>query len=197
MDKLNKIKEKVLERYFETDETDETEDITYDDYQVQHEEIDISSVEESEPVEKIVAPIIVEKIAPAIISKYTVIEGNVKAENDLEVYGQVTGDVQSTGSVYIENAVITGNIAANEVVIKNSKIQGNIYSVSKVDLQAGTELSGDIKSKEVFVNGTCIGNIVAEKVAYFLGKVYLKGDVQTASIRIDEGAVIDGAIKVI
>lgn len=191
MDKFNKMKEKVLERYFEVEEPEDSTE----EYQRPHEEVVMFSEEDSHIVEELTIPVIVEKVAPAIISTCTIIEGNIKAENDVEVYGQVIGDVQSTGSIYIENAVVIGNVAANEVFVKNSKIQGNIYSISKVDLQAGAELTGDVKSKEVCINCKCTGNIIAEKIVYLLDHTLLKGDIQTSKIRIDEGAIFEGAIK--
>lgn len=195
MDKINKIKEKILERYFEAEEDKiaERED-NIEEYQ-NHKENVIFLDEVNDSVEDIIVPTIVEKIEPAIISKCTIIEGDIKVENDIEVYGQVIGNVESTGCIYIENAVVMGKIAGNEVLIKNSKIQGDIYSIAKIDLQVGTEIIGDIKSKQIFVNCQCTGNVVAEKIVYLLDQTVLKGDVQTPTIRIDEGAMFEGVIK--
>lgn len=77
MDKFNKIKEKVLERYFEAEEDEITErEDNIEKYQ-NHKENVIFLDEVNDSIEDIIVPTIVEKIEPAIISKCTIIEGDI------------------------------------------------------------------------------------------------------------------------
>ena len=74
------------------------------------------------------------------------INGNVKVDGNLLIYGKVFGDIQSKGSVRTaKGSVVQGNIVAREASISGEVI-GNLNIESKVNLGKKSILKGDLKA---------------------------------------------------
>jgi len=99
-----------------------------------------------------------------VLSTDVEVKGILRFTNDLIVDGRIEGEIHSDGNLTIgENARIKAEIRTATVII-HGKVHGNITATDRVDLKAGAEIVGDIKSKvlsmeagAVFVGKSTIG----------------------------------------
>ena len=176
MDKKSSFKNKILDRYFEVveDEVITESSITspVDNMEQSEVRVETASVTDEVSVVK----------TPTIISSETVLQGNVNGSNDLEVCGQIIGDITVEGMVKVLSGAVTGNIKATKIFIKDSIIDGNIDSDSMIDIIGKSEIKG---------------NIVASEHLKLLERAMIRGDLQTKLIRIEDGAILEGYLKMI
>lgn len=193
MDKKSSFKNKILDRYFEVveDEVITESSITspVDNMEQSEVRVETASVTDEVSVVK----------TPTIISSETVLQGNVNGSNDLEVCGQIIGDITVEGMVKVlSGGAVTGNIKATKIFIKDSIIDGNIDSDSMIDIIGKSEIKGNIKGGDIVINGRCKGNIVASEHLKLLERAMIRGgDLQTKLIRIEDGAILEGYLKMI
>ncbi len=99
-----------------------------------------------------------------VLSTDVEVKGTLKFTNDLIVDGRIEGEIHSDGNLTIgENARIKAEIKTATVTV-HGKVHGNITATDRVDLKAGAEVVGDIKSKiltmepgAIFVGKSTIG----------------------------------------
>ncbi len=191
MDKKSSFKNKILDRYFEVVEdeviTESSITSTVDNMEQSEVRVETASVTDEVSVVK----------TPTIISSETVLQGNVNGSNDLEVCGQIIGDITVEGMVKVLSGAVTGNIKATKIFIKDSIIDGNIDSDSMIDIIGKSEIKGNIKGGDIVINGRCKGNIVASEHLKLLERAMIRGDLQTKLIRIEDGAILEGYLKMI
>ena len=188
MDKKSSFKNKILDRYFEDEVITESPiTSTVDNMEQSEVRVETASVTDEVSVVK----------TPTIISSETVLQGNVNGSNDLEVCGQIIGDITVEGMVKVLSGAVTGNIKATKIFIKDSIIDGNIDSDSMIDIIGKSEIKGNIKGGDIVINGRCKGNIVASEHLKLLERAMIRGDLQTKLIRIEDGAILEGYLKMI
>ena len=191
MDKKSSFKNKILDRYFEVVEdeviTESPITSTVDNMEQSEVRVETASVTDEVSVVK----------TPTIISSETVLQGNVNGSNDVEVCGQIIGDITVEGMVKVLSGAVTGNIKATKIFIKDSIIDGNIDSDSMIDIIGKSEIKGNIKGGDIVINGRCKGNIVASEHLKLLERAMIRGDLQTKLIRIEDGAILEGYLKMI
>ena len=191
MDKKSSFKNKILDRYFEVVEdeviTESPITSTVDNMEQSEVRVETASVTDEVSVVK----------TPTIISSETVLQGNVNGSNDLEVCGQIIGDITVEGMVKVLSGAVTGNIKATKIFIKDRIMEGNIDSDSMIDIIGKSEIKGNIKGGDIVINGRCKGNIVASEHLKLLERAMIRGDLQTKLIRIEDGAILEGYLKMI
>lgn len=99
-----------------------------------------------------------DRIAPSIIGPDLTIMGNLISNGEVQVDGEVQGDLHGTHVVIGEKARITGGIIAQEIVVRGH-VMGSIRG-SKVMLQASSHVEGDVHHQSLAI----------EQGAYFEGK---------------------------
>jgi cytoskeletal protein CcmA (bactofilin family) len=78
----------------------------------------------------------------AIIDKHVNINGDLETDGDVQVEGQINGNVSCAQLTVGNNGTVNGDIKANEVVIRG-KVKGAIRA-NRVLLQEGSFVRGDI-----------------------------------------------------
>lgn len=96
--------------------------------------------------------------APSIIGPDLSITGNLVSKGEIQIDGEVQGDIRSTHVMVGERALITGSIAAEEVVIRG-KVMGSVRG-KRVLLQNSSHVEGDIYHQALAI----------EQGAFFEGK---------------------------
>jgi cytoskeletal protein CcmA (bactofilin family) len=99
-----------------------------------------------------------ERAAPSIIGPDLTIMGNLISAGEVQVDGEVQGDLHGTHVVIGEKARITGGIMAQEIVVRGH-VMGSIRG-NKVMLQASSHVEGDVHHQSLAI----------EQGAYFEGK---------------------------
>lgn len=99
-----------------------------------------------------------DRSSPSVIGPDLVITGNLTSKGQMQIDGEVQGDINGSHVIIGEKARITGGIRAQEVVVRG-KVMGSI-SGNRVMLQANSHVEGDIFHKAIAI----------EQGAYFEGK---------------------------
>ncbi|NLP35477.1 MAG: polymer-forming cytoskeletal protein [Clostridiales bacterium] len=126
-----------------------------------------------------------------VISKGTTINGSITSDGALDIMGNVTGDVECQGKLSITGK-LTGNASASEVFINTERIEGNIISEGSVKIGLGTVLIGDITGTSGVIAGAVRGEIDINGPLVIDSTAIIKGNINTKSVQINNGAIIDG-----
>ena len=97
-----------------------------------------------------------------------------------------------TFSILGTGTVITGNIKTEGTIRIDGKIVGNI--VTKADAVVGLTgvVEGSVDAQNITVAGKVMGTLTAAQKLVLESRAVLKGDLRTARLVVDEGAMFDG-----
>ncbi len=99
-----------------------------------------------------------ERNAPSVIAADLLISGNLVSKGEVQIDGEVQGDISGTHVVVGERARITGSIIADEVVVRGH-VMGSIRG-KRVMLQSSCHVEGDVFHQALAI----------EQGAFFEGK---------------------------
>lgn len=86
-----------------------------------------------------------------IIGKGTNIEGTVNIEGATRIDGNVNGKLVSNDVITVgPTGIVKAEIRAKAIIV-GGRVEGNLFASEKVELQAKSELIGDITSKSLLV----------------------------------------------
>jgi cytoskeletal protein CcmA (bactofilin family) len=129
-----------------------------------------------------------------IISRNTVIDGNIRAFANVSIEGSVKGDVKITKDITMSGRVV-GNIECNNTSLMGASMQGSVVSKGQVQLDRDSLLLGDISAQYVNINGKIRGNIEIGGKAEFKSEAYVLGNISAATITVIDGANIQGYVN--
>jgi len=98
------------------------------------------------------------KMVPSIIGEDLTIRGNVTSKGEIQVDGEIEGDVRCGSVLLGDKSKVTGGVAAEDVVVRGHVV-GSIRG-SRITLQAQSHVEGDIFHQSLAI----------EQGAYFEGK---------------------------
>jgi cytoskeletal protein CcmA (bactofilin family) len=98
------------------------------------------------------------KLVPSIIGEDLMITGNVTSKGEIQVDGEIQGDVQCGSLLLGDKSQITGCVLAEDVVVRG-RVLGSIQGL-RVTLQAQSHVEGDIYHQSLAI----------EQGAFFEGK---------------------------
>jgi len=114
-----------------------------------------------------------DRMAPSIIGEDLTVTGNVLSKGEVQVDGQIQGDVHCSSLIVGEKAEITGGIVAEDVVVRG-QVMGSIRGV-RVTLQSSSHVEGDIFHQSLAI----------EQGAFFEGKSRRSEDPIASAPKID------------
>lgn len=130
-----------------------------------------------------------------IIAPGTVIRGSVDSECDVEVYGEVQGDITTTRDLRLKGTV-RGNATGENVDLAGTQMVGNIVASGATTMDAASEVEGDVTAQSMVLDGKVWGNVkVADRLALERNAV-ICGHVSADKLAVDEGAIIQGEILI-
>ena len=128
-----------------------------------------------------------------VISKNTMIDGNVRSFADMKIDGNIKGNVETTKNITI-NGKVVGDLTCDNISMKNSAVQGNVRLKGQAVMANDSMLIGDLSSQVAQLNGKIKGNIeISGKIMLDRDSVII-GDIKAGSIAISDGAVINGFV---
>ncbi len=104
------------------------------------------------------------KPAASVLSSDITILGNVRSSGDIQVEGNVEGDIRAQVLIVGEGATVKGEVIADEVVV-HGRVVGRLRGL-KVRLSASARCEGDIVHKTIAI----------ESGAHFEGSVQRQDD---------------------
>lgn len=119
-----------------------------------------------------------ERTTPSLIGPDLTIVGNLVSRGEVQVDGEVQGDIHGTNVIIGERAKITGGIIGEEVVVRGH-VMGSIRG-KRVMLQASSHVEGDIFHQALSI----------EQGAFFEGKSRRTEDPMAGIARPDMGTTV-------
>ena len=98
------------------------------------------------------------KMVPSIIGEDLTIRGNVTSKGEIQVDGEIEGDIRCGSLLLGDKSKVTGGVAAEDVVVRGHVV-GSIRGL-RITLQAQSHVEGDIFHQSLAI----------EQGAYFEGK---------------------------
>jgi len=129
-----------------------------------------------------------------LISRNTIIEGNIRSFANINVEGSVKGDVQSTKNANISGKLV-GDLTCNNAGMFGSQMQGNISSKGQVKFDRDSLILGNIAAQYLEMNGKVRGDIDINGKAEFRSDAYIIGDINVSTLTVNEGATISGHVN--
>ncbi len=148
---------------------------------------------QEEDTETVKAPFI--RPNATVIAAGATFFGDIRAEGDVEVLGKLKGNLEATGNVRITGKVL-GDVKGAAVVLSGCAVQGNITSTSTVSLDASAMVVGDVLATDIDCDGKIKGNLQIARAAVFFPGSVLAGNVTAATISMNQGARIQGAMRI-
>lgn len=86
-----------------------------------------------------------------IIGEGIKLEGEFSGKGDLELYGELKGNISITGRIKIGmNAVAVANIVASSAEIAGT-VRGKVSIANSVDILSTGNINGDVKAQEITI----------------------------------------------
>lgn len=130
------------------------------------------------------------------ISKGTAIRGDIISDRDIELCGNLNGSVKTKGSLRITGSLI-GDASAKEMTLLTSEVRGNMTCATEITIDDASVVYGNVQADSIILNGKIRGNIKVKKGAILQDNAVLWGNLEAGSISIDQGAKLEGEIKII
>ena len=119
------------------------------------------------------------------------ITGNIVSDGNLELGGEVEGDIDILGKINVSGAVC-GNIKAGEIYAEGAEINGSITCEGSVKIGQGAVIIGDLNGASAVIAGAVKGNIDVKGPVILADTAIVMGDIRSASVQISNGAAIEG-----
>lgn len=129
-----------------------------------------------------------------IISKNTVIDGNIRSLANMQVDGNIRGNVDTTRNIDMSGKIV-GDITCNNANMVSAAMQGNITLRGKMRMDRDTILIGDLTSQFADVNGRIRGKLDIVGKAELKRDAVVFGDINASTISVTDGAIIQGYVN--
>lgn len=130
-----------------------------------------------------------------IISKGTVIAGDLKSDGNFEIYGTVTGSIITTGNIQISGKQI-GDVQGANITLSSCMVRGNITAAEDMNIDSDSVIIGDLKTKNLTINGKLQGNIHAKNSVVCQSSAIVIGDLTAATITVNNGSKLQGKMQI-
>ncbi|WP_160717231.1 bactofilin family protein [Chitinophaga solisilvae] len=97
---------------------------------------------------------------------------------------RIPKEVTVNGSI---DATISGRI--------DGHVKGNVKTTGKLVVSENASIRGHIYATDLVVHGKVYGDVYITNKAHISNKAYVKGDVNALVLELEEGAVVEGAIR--
>lgn len=109
--------------------------------------------------------------------------------------GQDSFDIDYNGSLIGEDMEIMGNFKSERDVYLKGKIVGDVRCDSRLIVNAGAVINGDVHCRELFLDGLITGDVWADHRVELKPGAVIKGYVTTSLLHIHPDATIEKGLK--
>lgn len=94
-----------------------------------------------------------------------------------------------------ENTTFEGELTSKNPLYLNGKVKGVFKSNTSVDTGEKSQIEGTICSPSITLKGIFVGTLEAQNRTVITKSAKIQGEIKTAKIKIENGAVIEGKIR--
>ena len=140
------------------------------------------------------APSAPEADETTVISKNTVIDGNVRSLANMQIDGNIKGNIETTRNIDMTGKVV-GDITCNNAGMSSAAMQGNLSLKGRMKMDRDTILIGDLSSQYADINGRIRGKLDVTGRAELKRDAIVFGDINASTIAVIDGAIIQGYVN--
>ena len=129
-----------------------------------------------------------------VISKNTVIDGNIHSLANMRIDGNIKGNVETTRNVDMSGKIV-GDITCNNAGMNSAAMQGNVSLKGRMRMDRDTILIGDLSSQYADINGRIRGKLDIVGKAELKRDAIVFGDINASTIAVTDGAIIQGYVN--
>lgn len=129
-----------------------------------------------------------------VVSKNTVIDGNVHSLANMRIDGNIKGNVETTRNVDMSGKIV-GDITCNNAAMNSAAMQGNVSLKGRMRMDRDTILIGDLSSQYADINGRIRGKLDIVGKAELKRDAIVFGDINASTIAVTDGAIIQGYVN--
>lgn len=132
----------------------------------------------------------------SLISVNTKITGDISTQGDLEISGRVEGNVNVKGKLTVIGAV-EGDIEAEKLMVKKGTVVSQMIKIkSKVEVEDGSDVCGNIQCEDAVINAKITGNILVIQKCELAAASVIQGDITAKEFSVQSGAKLSGKINI-
>lgn len=98
-------------------------------------------------------------------------------------------------NVIVEGSKVVGDMMTQSNLRIDGEVIGNVASAAKVVIGKTGTIKGDLNCGEADIEGTVTGTINVEGLLCLRSTAVIEGELTTAKIQVEEGALFSGNIK--
>lgn len=129
-----------------------------------------------------------------VISKNTIIDGNIHSLANMQIDGNIKGNVETTRNLDMSGKII-GDITCNNAGMNSAAMQGNMSLKGRLRMDRDTILIGDLSSQYADINGRVRGKLDIVGKAELKRDAIVFGDINASTIAVTDGAIIQGYVN--
>lgn len=129
------------------------------------------------------------------IATGTVIQGSVRANCAVELFGEVYGDIVSKDNLKICGR-LEGSACGQDIDITNGRIKGDVISTGRVCINNNSIVLGNIKAETLLLNGKVKGSLEIKGNLALDVNAAVAGNVLAGKLSIAEGAILQGEVRI-
>ncbi len=123
-----------------------------------------------------------------------VLEGTLRVKGDIEIAGELKGELISEGNVVLRSN-LNGNVTAQQLSMVGCAVVGDIKVGGLVLLDEKSSIQGNLFVDSIECAGRIKGDITAKGHSAFHSGARMDGNVTTNTFTVERGAVLSGCIK--
>ena len=128
------------------------------------------------------------------IAEGIVIEGNITAKGDIEMAGELKGNLISGGAATVHSSV-NGNVTASAIKLVDCCVTGDLSATGDIVITESSVVNGNVNGKSLSCSGRINGDVViSENLSLDSGSCVI-GKITTGSMIVARGAVIKGMLE--
>ncbi|QHI73012.1 bactofilin family protein [Aminipila terrae] len=135
-----------------------------------------------------------DEVGTTIITRNTIVEGNIKSFENIELNGKVKGKIDTTKNVGV-SGFVQGDIEATDILLEGAQIKGNINSKGALLMDKDTLLVGDVAAQNTRVDGKIKGEVNIGGNGEFLSNSVVVGNITVSNFYVQYGARMQGYIN--
>ena len=136
-----------------------------------------------------------EKPAASFLAPGTVLEGTLRSAGDIEIAGSFKGDISTEGTVVLRSD-IHGNVSACSLDLKGCRLEGDVVIKGLVYISQDSVIIGNVTADDLKCSGQITGDLKIKENTLLESSAKITGNVTTATIAVEKGAVINGGIEI-
>ena len=129
-----------------------------------------------------------------VISKNTIIDGNIRSLANMQIDGNIKGNVETTRNIDMSGKIV-GDITCNNAGMNSAAMQGNVSLKGRMRMDRDTILIGDLSSQYADINGRIRGKLDIVGKAELKRDAIVFGDINASTIAVTDGAIIQGYVN--